>query len=209
MISRIARLRAKKGFTVIEMVVVISIIGILLAMIIPIVSYDRKPAVARTMAKEIYYRSAAALYDCKAADVVVPTDPSAHDTCFYAEVDSLGNPSETGLFYIDNRGVVVDTEIFTTANVTGIRGKMKSMFENYVTDEVTVNMSGHLIVVVDSHHRVVGSYWVENFDTTMGMEGFNEDNILNTGDFCTAYPSFLSLTGARLFYVGDVTGVTV
>ena len=35
MISKVARLRAKKGFTLIEAVVVIAIIGILVAMIIP------------------------------------------------------------------------------------------------------------------------------------------------------------------------------
>ena len=55
MISGIARLRAKKGFTIIELIVVIAIIGILTSIIVAAMSYDTKPTKGKGVAKDFYY----------------------------------------------------------------------------------------------------------------------------------------------------------
>lgn len=212
LISRIARLRAKKGFTIIELIIVISIITILLAMVIPVVSYDRKPAAAKTMCKEFYYRASEVITDCKAANYDLPALPSsAAYICYYGEVDRLGNSGETGYFFIDKNGVATSEQVYNPADVYGIGYKMNELFRNYVTDEVSIDLSGHLIAVVDTHYRVLASYWIENFEKPFagqGMEAFEEDNILSTGSFCTTYPTYLCTSGNRLFVVNQVLGIT-
>lgn len=206
MISRIARLRAKKGFTIIELIVVIAIIGILTAMIVPALSYDNKPAIAKAMAKEMFYRTQEVMSDCKAAG------SGLHDTyctCYYAEINDQGIPVEMGYFSVDSGGNIEAAaktagtrKTISSASTDKTDLKMVSMMEKYLTSEPTMNMAGHLVVCVDYRYRVVASYWFENFDW-VGNNYFEDDYILATGQYAAAYPPDFCVPGSHRTFKFD------
>ena len=199
MISRIARLRAKKGFTIVELIVVIAIITILLAMVIPMVYYDTKPAVARSMAKEFYYKVQEVLTDCKAINAPIP----ANYTCYFADLDEKGEVVKVGSFTVDV--YTMENETVYAANTTDvIGGKMREMMYNYLTSDLTRDMTGRLIAACDTKYRVCGTYWVENFDLFEGGTEFSDENILATGEYCCAFPLPLCAPGAKTFRFSDL-----
>ena len=200
MISRIARLRAKKGFTIVELIVVMAIMGILMGMVIPMLTYDRKPAVARAMTKEIYYRAQSVLADCKAARKSLPV---AEAVCYYVEVSSTGIAEEIGFFIADDQGTLGTPVVYTGSSTSDTLYKMKEVFEKYITDESIADMEGHLIVAVDQSYRVIAAYWMENFNF-LGRDSFAEDNILSTGQFCVSYPNYLcTADGSNFTFLFD------
>lgn len=198
MISRIARLRAKKGFTIVELFVVVAIITVLLAMVIPLVYYDTKPAVAKTMAKDFYYKVQEVLTDCKAINLPIPQD----FTCYYAKLDENSEVTETGRFYMDGGYTIKDEITFGDGSTDKICSKMREMMLNYLTSELTKDMSGYLVAACDKKHRVVGTYWFEEmYDAGIS---FDNENILVTGKFCCAFPLALSAPGAKTFRFSDI-----
>ncbi len=230
MISRIARLRAKKGFTIVELVVVIAMISILIAMIVPMLTYDQKPALARALSREAYLRAASVMSDCKAANMDLPMDPAATYTCFYADIDETAMPLTMGLFYIDAGGaraddpevtyalkldengkVVYDEDGYPVVVVNtyqqGLVYKVNSMFQNYLTEEPMNNMAGEIVIVVDKSYRVTAAYWMSTTnDKFKDTESFVQDYILNGGDYCSSYPTNLCLQGQRLYDFSRVPG---
>ena len=171
MISKVARLRAKKGFTLIDAVVVIAIIGILVAMIIPSLTYDQKPALGKALAKDVYYTAQDVLSTIKITnDGAIATGSYV---CFYAELDSLGRviKGHTGVFdpSESNKANAYTTfDDLLSGTVTPeekkMYEKMGSALEKYVTDKD--GMNGFVYIVGDDEYRVRAVYWlnVDAFD---------------------------------------------
>lgn len=213
MISKIARLRAKKGFTLIELVVVVAVIGILTSIVVASVSYDNRPAVGKEMAKDFFYVAQDAFSSLKI------TNPNA-----VAETERIGYFIE-----IDDNGIIINNGLLTgidEASTTSASGftadiaapgtithdgsadddincmkvKLLDTFTKYVN--TTENMSGTLYVVADGHYRVEAAYW-KNGNYVMYYGGctgyFTDNNILDNGEYCCAYPPELSTAGKYFF----------
>ena len=219
MISKVARLRAKKGFTLIEAVVVIAIIGILVAMIIPSLTYDQKPALGKALAKDVYYTAQDVL------STIEITNPKAIESgvvCFYAQLDNYGHvvPGQSGICNPVVGGATADgaryaaiaystfDNLFSMAATDEkalakrkIYEKMQTALDKYVTDKE--GMEGYIYIVTDKTHRVLGSYWL-NVDAA-GIDITLRDNcIMGSGDYCCSYPLEMCNAGAVFYTTAEL-----
>ena len=211
MISLINRLKSKKGFTIIELVVVMAIMGVILAMVLPIFITSDKPAKGNAMAKDFFYKAQDVMSVCK---IAYPDGLGGSAKNFYAVIDKNGKVIETGDYNGD----------FTAFNKTTYQNKTKAdsattptdsertlnrfneCCENYFVD--TDKMEGIVFVKVDSHFAVQSCYWIgATGDTAADMETafkgltdftVDSDNII--GDFyCGAFPGDLVDANKVLF----------
>ncbi len=209
MISKIARLRAKKGFTIIELIVVIAIIGILTSIVIASMGYDRKPALGKSMAKDMFYK----VQDCLAT--VRVGFPKAFDSTiddidgFYAEIDGNGEIEAWGTFVKDPSDVL---PTFTTAPTltdidhSGTAGADRNALLVRIHEALTKylsqtdNMTGTLYVIIDGF-KVKSAYWSDcSFSAVAGTTGLvANDNILDNGYYYCAYPIYKSFAGEQAF----------
>lgn len=219
MISKIARLRAKKGFTIVELIVVIAIIGILTSLIVAAFSYDRRPAIGKAMAKDYFYK----IQDCL-ANVRVGF-PNAFDSSldkidgFYFEIDSEGRPNVIGS---DANGDLYEWGTFVKSGTSGsiittttlprlsevshagtpaddrnaMEVRLLETFIKYVSS--ADNMSGTLYVDIDGF-KVKSAYWTDSAHVFGGTGLLVADSILDTGYYYCAYPIQNSFEGAHAF----------
>lgn len=220
MISMVARLRAKKGFTLIEAVVVIAIIGILVAMIVPSLTYDQKPALGKALAKDVYYKAQDVL---STIEITNPDAIKSGFVCFYAELDSQGhviagrsgvcNPVVgganangvcTAAVAYDNFDKLLLPTSGKTAEQKKMYAKMQTALDKYVTDKE--GMNGFIYIVTDSTYRVLGSYWM-NVNANGADVSIRDNCIMGSGDYCCAYPVELCNAG-QVFYTSAEASVT-
>ena len=205
MVHKIARLRAKKGFTLIEMIVVIVIIGVLTAMIVPSLTYDQKPALGKALAKDVYYNAQDVLSTIEITNPTAIGDPSNPESkvfvVFYAMLDNQGqvikggsgvaNPVITSSTNVNK--AAVGTASFDTLLKDDSKSdaqkkmysKMQTALEKYTTQKE--GMEGTIYIVTDETYRVLATYWM-NVDAN-GLDVTLQDNcILASGDYCCSYP---------------------
>ncbi len=202
MISAHARLRAKKGFTLIEMIVVIAIIGILTAMIIPSLTYDQKPSLGKALAKDVYYTAQDVL---STVEITNPDAISSGFVCFYAELDSFGQvmKGHTGVFDPSESNKANAYTTFDdllsgtlTPETKKMYEKMGSALEKYVTDKD--GMKGFVYIVSDDDYRVRAVYWL-NVDACDINKTLQDNCITASGDYCCSYP-VRYCNGGQIFY---------
>ena len=103
----------KKGFTIVELVIVIGVIGILSAILIP--TFVNVTKNAEIAARKSDLANAYSMYAADAADRVV--DETKADLEFLAQADvALQEEGKTGYYYFNNGA-------WTTSIVTTIEGK--------------------------------------------------------------------------------------
>lgn len=209
MISRIARLRAKKGFTIIELIVVIAIIGIMTSIVVSAMSYDNRPTVGKGMAKDIFYVAQDAALSLKI------TNPQAiakgKRVGYFVEIDNAGTIVNNG--YIASVGEASETSATSLSfdltapgaivhdgsdadDLNCFKTKMLEAFQRYLSS--VDNMAGTLYVIIDDAYRVESAYWKEGTYPVIagGSTGyFADNNILDNGQYCCAYPPKLSVAG--------------
>lgn len=214
MISRIARLRAKKGFTIIELVVVMAIIGVLTSVVVATLSYDNKPTIGKGMAKDAFYVIQDALASSEVAYPLAMSDVA--DTTgylgFFAETDNRGEVTAMGTVNITSTAgsaptvsspayfpaSISVTHAHTKADdINGMQSAVKNAFEKYLTTKD--NMSGTLFVVADNKFRVVKAYWTDWQLLTPNSYLLAEDNILQNGYYCCGYPQETTYSGKYMF----------
>lgn len=188
MIGFINRLRNRKGFTIIELVVVIAIIGILLAMVLPSLLTSDKPAKGNALAKDFFYKVQDTMTIAKIAYPKGLGDPAAVKT-FYAVIDEFDGVVETGIY----------TDSFTSTGFTGDVQKTVDRFtsccDNYFVSQD--GMYGLVFAKVNEQFAVTSCYWTElSKDDFTGMKSkYIEGENVMSGYYCGAYPTYLVNAG--------------
>ncbi|MBQ3841134.1 MAG: prepilin-type N-terminal cleavage/methylation domain-containing protein [Ruminiclostridium sp.] len=216
MISAIARLRAKKGFTLIEIIVVIAIIGILTAMIIPSLTYDQKPALGKALAKDVYYTAQDAL---STVEITNPKAITSGFVCFYAQLNNYGQVTASGVAnpVVGGAGdggahnAAVSYSTFDslisgtgTDEQKAMYSKMQTALSKYVTEKE--GMEGYVYIVTDTTFKVIASYWM-NVDANGTDVSLQDNCITGGGDYCCSYPVRFC-NGGEVFYTSAESSVT-
>ena len=219
MISKINRLRAKKGFTMIEMIVIIAIIGILTSIVVATMSYDRKPTIGKGLAKDLFYVAQDAVASIEVSNPHAFDDYTAGGkrAGIYARVDAGGNITEihtlsigafsgsSGPDYDIGAALSLTTPQTVTHDGTkeddfkSYQNKMVQAITNYLVTKDT--MEGGYYVMFDSNFRVLAAYWSDGPALTLDSNALRDDCIMNSGHYCCAYPARLSMAGQYMFGV--------
>lgn len=238
MITRIARLRAKKGFTIIELIVVMAVIGVLTAIVVAALSYDQKPIKGKGIAKDVFYVEQEAFCSAEITEPLAMEAAlsSGGGSVTYTKygvyisfneaglvTNELGEIDKWGTVYVakDVDGAMPACSFVPKAYnaITGsdaaevaektrqlerLNERLLGVAKSYL--EGMSNMKGTLIVLADAQYRCVAAYWtdrlVDNTDSSfsIGSAGqFVDNNRLDNGYYCSAYPTICSIGGSYLF----------
>lgn len=208
MIGYINRLRAKKGFTMVELIIVIAIIGILMALILPTIFRDDKPTKAKGYAKAYYYTVQDFMSKKRITDS--PVTSKAHfpeligEFAFYTTVDKSGHAVESGLIALTgafSASSARPCDDIESGAITIPHAPFRELIidfgrymENYVT---TTEFAGTFYAIVTEEFVVKGAYWADGDIGEISSAGntnlvFSDDNLLSSGYVCCAYPTELS-----------------
>jgi len=217
MISKINRLRAKKGFTMIEMIVIIAIIGILTSIVVATMSYDRKPTIGKGLAKDLFYVAQDAISSIEVSNPKAFDSYGTHRAGFYAAVDAGGNITDIrsmsiGVFDGAHRpdlafGMTLDPDSPHTVKHDGTDADDHNAFENKLVHAISEylmtkdSMEGGYYIMFDSNYRVIAAYWSDAPMMYLGAGALQDDCIMDTGHYCCAYPPRLSMAGQFMFGV--------
>lgn len=199
MISYFNRLKAKKGFTLAELIIVIAIIGVLIAITVPALFTNNVPTKAKAIAKDLFYTTQDLMSTAKIASLYeIPSDGA----CFYAKVSVAGSVEETGIVsdYLNEPVLVSNTSVQAAKTYTNefkaLVDKFDDICSSYLVDTV---LNGTILVVVDGSYRTQVAYW-----TDAPMSVFKDtpqfvDDYLIDGYYSCSYPVNNSLAGAEMF----------
>ena len=193
-----ARLRAKKGFTIVELVVVIAIIGVLTAIIVPALTYDNKPTVGKGIAKDVLYHAQDVVTDLK----MVNPDALTAATYYYVYYTDDGKPAAVARFTPGSGSS--DDGIVCAANTTFMSSAEQSRFavstsataaDRTIGDGllssltgVSGDMRGITVIRVAKSLRVDYAYWSNARKISDISGSFTRDSILDSGFYCASYP---------------------
>ena len=215
MISKINRLRAKKGFTMIEMIVIIAIIGILTSIVVATMSYDGKPTLGKGLAKDLYYIAQGAASDSEVANpLALSTVSSGNRAGFYVEIDELGEITDVGHMNVGPFDHTKRPDLsFASSSLTDftaikhdrtadddylcLEKRMIETMQAYLNKEDS--MAGTYYVVLDSNFRVVASYWSDSPRMSLGAGPLENDCLLDTGYYCCSFPTKYCVGGQFMF----------
>lgn len=204
MLSFFNRLKSKKGFTLIELIVVLAIIGVLLAMVLPLMGGSHKDEIGKGLAKDFFYRAQDIMCDAKVSSPDAFNGFAANDAVFYAEIDSVGKVTEVGYLSVLVRipAATVSSSTSFSDSFKKVMSKFAYSAEEYVTSQN--DMIGTLYAVVDKNFTVQAAYWSDMPAADIATAGtvditLENDNILFSGYYCCAYPAKLSYQGKVMY----------
>ncbi len=195
--KKIQQLKAKKGFTLVELIIVIAIIAVLLAISVPALLTSDRPTAGKGYAKDFYF--AAQTYMSRkhlSGEGTLSDDhivSSAGDSIIlYAEV--LGGEkgritSATCGIAVPGSGQTALASITDTNQQSFLEGFMRLM-----NDRLTeTSYDGTFYVVVDDHYRVSAAYWTDGAWSEIDSQSFTDNCILSTGVYACSYPTRLCM----------------
>lgn len=161
------RLWAKKGFTLVELIVVVALIALLLAIVIPLLSSTSAyESDARDRAQAFYSNVQEAMTEEKVKETALPA-ATGSKTVVWAEVKGANTTENTG----------ADGSIQSTATVTVHIGDVTAALDTEVPEATgdwaefastvskllsTTDISGNFYAVVDSKYRVESAFFVRS-----------------------------------------------
>ena len=205
--KRIQQLKAKNGFTLVELIIVIAIIGVLLAMTVPALTSSDRPTAGKGYAKDFYY--AAQNYASRkklTGDGTLSGDhivAAAGDSIvLYAEVVA----GEKGQLTNATCGIAVPGGTQTTLSAIAdadqqsfVEGFMRLMNERLTE----TSYDGTFYVVIDDHYRVSAAYWTDGDWSEVDSQSFMDNCVLDTGVYACSFPTRLCMPApsATMFVV--------
>ena len=192
----------KKGFTTVELLIVIAIIGVLLAMILPNMFKSDKPTKGKGYAKSFYYTAQDFFARQRIADSDGELPAFTNQYLFYVSTNSSGVAIETGYIPHSYGGTFSDT-VYTAQQVidddfgTDDFQQLMSKFNTEMLSNTiaSTEYTGTFYVSVDGNYVVSAAYWADGTWGELLEEDasmtFDDDNMLN-GYYCCAYPPELS-----------------
>ncbi len=213
MIGYFSRMKAKKGFTIVELIIVIAIIGVLLAMILPNMFNSDKATKAEAYAKSYYFtvqdfmaRKHISNNPNVTAEQHFP--PSIGIFYFYTTVDKTGNVTESGIidagtsFSATSERPCSDIESgainIPHAPYRQLIIDFGREMEKYVT---STEYAGTFYAVVNDDFVVEAAYWADGdigqISTGNSDLSFSDDHMLASGYYCSSYPpEYAMVSGA-------------
>ena len=226
----IKRLQSRKGFTIIELIVVLGIIAVLSAIMLPMFANSGKPQEAAAKAKSFYYAAQSVFIEYKASN----TDAAVTDGYFKFEQegatkcakDAHDGKNATYLYvmaHAEPEKGFTSVELSVSENgktsVTGYEcmhtpavqtsGELLDALNSYSTTDDY----GYYYALVDSQCRVLVSYWSQDdinilSDSGTGSGAFSKSKISFTSNdtigssIVGSYPTSYSANDMDMFFAG-------
>ncbi len=209
----IRKLKNRKGFTIVELIIVIAIIGVLLAMVLPGLLGSNMDTKGKGYAKEFFYKTQDFMSRRRVADN--PSSPvlnsvvSNNHFIVYAESNPNDGITDTGIITYRNGGTYSASDKITRAAITSSGSytsdfkEFMSKFENdlksYVVD---AEYNCTYYALVDNEFRVQTAYWTDcSWDDIVDGNGdlsFTDDYITG-GYYSCSYPVIRCSAGEKMF----------
>lgn len=189
--KKIGKLKRKKGFTLVELIVVIAIVGVLLMLIVPAMTADNRPTAGKGYAKDFFYAAQGFMSRQKLSgagslsqDGV--TASATDDLILYAEM--TGGELDTA-----HCGIAVPGTGLSPCS--GLSGKQQTLTESFMREinnrTIKLDYEGTLYAVIDDAYRVRAAYWTDGAWADVDGQSFMDNCVLASGVYACSFPTAL------------------